>query len=242
MNKTDFEIFVKERAVLNKQIREAYEELDINLEAPPKNKDDGVKRKKKGEAQGGEIEKGRNHMCKKFFDVRTFGAVMSTGPNAGQVRGPVQLTFARSIDPIVSLEHSITVCAARTEERSIEEQIGIQGRKHTVSYSLYRCHGFISAPIAEQTGFCEEDLKLFWDALCNMFEHDRSAARGEMNARKLVVFQHESKLGKHPAHKLFERVQVSRANDSDRPARSFADYVVAIDKSPIEGVRVDEKL
>jgi CRISPR-associated protein Csd2 len=154
----------------------------------------------------------------------------------------VQLTFARSVDPIVSLEHSITVCAARTEERPIEEQIGIQGRKHTVSYSLYRCHGFISAPLAEQTGFSEEDLKLFWEALLNMFEHDRSAARGEMNTRKLVVFEHDSKLGNFPAHKLFERVKVSRANDPAKPSRSFEDYVVTIDKNPINGVRVDEKL
>jgi CRISPR-associated protein Csd2 len=116
------------------------------------------------------------------------------------------------------------------------------GRKFTVPYALYRCHGFISAALAEQTGFSEEDLKLFWEALLNMFEHDRSAARGEMNTRKLVVFEHDSKLGNFPAHKLFERVKVSRANDPAKPARSFEDYVVTIDKNPINGVRVDEKL
>ena len=239
------EIFVKEKAVLNKQIREAYGELGINLEQPPQDKIDGEKRKKKGEAQGGEVEKGRVFMCKKFYDVRTFGAVMSTGANAGQVRGPVQLTFARSVDPIVSLEHSITVCAARTEERSIEEQVGIQGRKHTVSYSLYRCHGFVSAPFADQTGFTEDDLNLLWEALSNMFEHDRSAARGQMATRKLIVFKHDSKIGKAPAHKLFELVKAKakRSTDEEKPARAFSDYIVEIDKGSIPaGVILEEKI
>jgi CRISPR-associated protein Csd2 len=156
----------------------------------------------------------------------------------------VQITFSRSIEPIVPIEHSITRMAVATEAEA-EKQQGdnrTMGRKFTVPYALYRCHGFISASLAEQTGFSEEDLKLFWEALCNMFEHDRSAARGEMNVRKLVVFEHESKLGKHPAHKLFERVQVSRASDPDKPARSFADYQVTVDKNLIDGVQVDEKL
>ena len=139
-------------------------------------------------------------MCRTYFDVRTFGAVMSTGKNAGQVRGPVQLTFSRSIEPIVPLEHSITRMAVATEAEA-EKQQGdnrTMGRKFTVPYALYRCHGFISAPLAEQTGFSEEDLKLFWEALLNMFEHDRSAARGQMATRRLIVFKHDSKMGKAP--------------------------------------------
>jgi CRISPR-associated protein Csd2 len=225
--KGGYDIFIKEKAILNNLIDQAHEKEE-------------VKDKEKGE----KTEAARQHMCKSFFDVRTFGAVMSTGKNAGQVRGPVQLTFSRSIEPIVPLEHSITRMAVATEAEA-EKQQGdnrTMGRKFTVPYALYRCHGFISAALAEQTGFSDEDLKLFWEALSNMFEHDRSAARGEMNVRKLVVFEHKSKLGKHPAHKLFERVQVSRASDPNKPARSFADYVVTIDKNPIDGVRVDEKL
>jgi len=240
-NASGYDIFVKEKAILNKQIREGYETLGINLSEPPADKKDGDKRKTKGEAQGSEVEKGRSYMCKTYFDVRTFGAVMSTGANAGQVRGPVQMTFARSTDPIVSLEHSITVCAARTEEKTIEEQIGIQGRKHTVSYGLYRCHGFISAPFAAQTGFIEEDLSLFWTALLNMFEHDHSAARGEMTTRKLIVFQHDSQLGNAPAHTLFELVTVSSGTS---PVRDFSDYKVIVpeQKQMPQGVKVIEKL
>jgi CRISPR-associated protein Csd2 len=227
--KTGYDIFIKEKAILNNLIDQAYENEDVK-----------VKAKEKGE----KTEAARKYMCRTYFDVRTFGAVMSTGKNAGQVRGPVQLTFSRSVEPIVPLEHSITRMAVATPAEA-EKQKGdnrTMGRKFTVPYALYRCHGFISAPLAEQTGFSEEDLKLFWEALSNMFEHDRSAARGEMNVRKLVVFEHESKLGKHPAHKLFERVQVSRANDPGKPARNFADYKVTVDKDLIDGVRVDEKL
>lgn len=222
-----YDIFVKEKAILNKQIREAYEALGIDLSEPPKDRKDGEMRKSKGEAQGSEVDKGRAHMCANYFDVRTFGAVMSTGANAGQVRGPIQLTFARSADPIVSLEHSITVCAARQEERPIEEQIGIQGRKHTISYGLYRCHGFVSAPLAQQTGFNEDDLNLFWESLKNMFEHDHSAARGQMATRKLIIFKHDSALGNAPAHALFERVEAKR-KDVAKPARDFSDYAVTV--------------
>jgi CRISPR-associated protein Csd2 len=236
-----YDIFVKERAILNKQIRETYEALGINLAEPPTDKKDGEKRKTKGEAQGSEIDKGRSNMCKAYFDVRTFGAVMSTGANAGQVRGPVQITFARSINPIVSLEHSITVCAARMEEKTIEEQIGIQGRKHTVSYGLYRCHGFVSAPFAGQTGFTEDDLSLFWQALINMFEHDHSAARGQMTTCKLVVFRHDSPLGNTPAHKLQDMVKISQLNS---PSRDFSDYKVILpeQKEMPTGVTVIEML
>ncbi len=238
---TGYDIFVKEKAILNKQIREGYEALKINLSESPKDKKDGEKRKTKGEAQGSEVEKGCAYMCKNYFDIRTFGAVMSTGANAGQVRGPVQLTFARSINQVVPLEHSLTVCAARMEEKTIEEQIGIQARKFTIPYGLYRCHGFISAPLAAQTGFTEDDLKLFWEALENMFEHDRSAARGQMAARKLVVFQHDSPMGNAPAHKLFDLVKVT-ANST--PTRDFSDYKIVVPKQDAmpQGVKIIEML
>jgi CRISPR-associated protein Csd2 len=166
---------------------------------------------------------------------------MSTGANAGQVRGPVQLTFARSVEQVVPLEHSLTVCAARMEEKSIEEQIGIQGRKFTVPYALYCCHGFVSAPFAAQTGFSEDDLELFWQAVINMFEHDHSAARGLMSSRKLFVFKHESKMGNAPAHKLFDLIDIKRAENSTGPARSFKDYAVHVGAAP-DGVTLQEKL
>lgn len=228
-----------------KEIKDWLKESDPSKEIR-KIMTEALKQAKPRRPRGEEVSKGREQMCKTFYDIRTFGAVLAlkTAPNCGQVRGPVQLTFSRSIEPIVPLEHSITRMAVATEAEA-EKQQGdnrTMGRKFTVPYALYRCHGFVSAPLAEQTLFSDEDLKLFWEALINMFEHDRSAARGEMTARKLVVFEHESKLGNYPAHKLFERVKVSRANDSAKPARSFEDYVVAIDKSPINGVRVDEKL
>jgi len=236
-----YDIFVKEKAILNKMIREGYEALGVNLSEPPADKKDGEKRKTKGEAQGGEVDKGRAHMCKTYFDVRTFGAVMSTGANAGQVRGPAQFTFARSTDPVVSLQHALTVCAARTEEKTVEEQIGIQARKNTVSYALYRSHGFISAPLAAQTGFNEDDLNLFWQALTMMFEHDRSAARGQMATRKLIIFQHNSSLGNAPAHQLFDMVKVT-AHAS--PTRDFTDYEVTVPKQEHmpTGVKVIEKV
>ncbi len=228
--KEGYEIFVKEKAILNQAIAGAYTALGIDLEKEPSDAKDGKKRNSKGEAQGGEVEKGRAQMCRTFFDIRTFGAVMSTGANAGQVRGPVQLTFGRSVDPIVALEHSITRMAVATEAEA-EKQGGdnrTMGRKHTVPYGLYRAHGFVSAHLAEQTGFSDEDLKLFWGALVSMFEHDRSAARGEMTTRGLYVFKHEGKLGNAPAHKLFDRIEVRKKNDG-RPPRSFGDYEVKVD-------------
>jgi CRISPR-associated protein Csd2 len=235
-------IFVKEKAILNKQIREEFENIGIDLNEPPSDKKDGDKRKTKGTAQGSEIDKGRDSMCKSYYDIRAFGAVLSTGANAGQVRGPIQITFARSVEQIVPLEHSITVCAARMEEKSIEAQIGIQGRKFTVPYALYRCHGFISASLAEQTGFNEADLNLFWEAMSNMFEHDHSAARGQMATRKLIVFKHDSPMGNGPAHLLFERVKITRKGDANKPARDFSDYNVAVDESPISGVTIEKKI
>lgn len=176
-------------------------------------------------------------MCSNFFDVRSFGAVMTTGVNAGQVRGPIQLAFATSIDPVVPLEISITRMAVTTEKEA-EAQSGdnrTMGRKHIIPYGLYRAHGFVSAKLAERTGFSNEDLDLFWRALANMFEHDRSAARGEMAARKLIVFEHESAMGNAPAHVLFDAVKVLPANaDADSAApRRFSDYRVEIDHGAI---------
>lgn len=225
------DIFVKEKAVLNQSIGQAYVDLGIDLEKEPSDPKDGKKRNTKGEAQGGEVNKGRKALCERFYDVRTFGAVMSTGANAGQVRGPIQLTFARSVEPIVALEHALTVCAARMEDKPIEAQIGIQGRKYTVPYGLYRAHGFVSAHLANQTGFTQADLDLFWEAIENAFEHDRSAARGLMGTRRLVIFEHETALGNAPASDLFERVTFSRTTEG--PAREFKDYEVLLDGKPL---------
>ncbi len=205
-----YDIFVKEKAVLNNLIDKAYEQ-------------DSVIAKPKGE----KIEAAREFMCGKYFDVRTFGAVMSTGKNAGQVRGPVQLTFARSIDQVVPAEHSITRMAVTTPAEA-EKQQGdnrTMGRKFTIPYGLYRTHGFISAPLAAQTGFSEGDLTLFWEALKNMFDQDHSAARGEMTTRKLIVFKHDSHLGNAQAHTLFEMVRVSTLAS---PSRAITDYGVTV--------------
>jgi CRISPR-associated protein Csd2 len=213
----NYKIFIKEKAILNKAIQEAHEQKE-------------VKEKDKGE----KTAEARNWMCRNYYDVRTFGAVMSTGENAGQVRGPVQLTFARSVDPIIALEHSITRMAVATEAEA-EKQGGdnrTMGRKFTVPYGLYRCHGFISANLAAQTGFSAEDLDLFWEAVQNMFEHDRSAARGLMSTRALIVFKHASALGNRPAHELFARVTAERK--SSTPARFFDDYSILLDGQPFK--------
>ena len=186
----------------------------------------------------------RDIMSKKYYDIRTFGALMTTGKNAGQVRGPIQMTFARSVDPITALEHSITRMAVATEKEA-EKQKGdnrTMGRKATVPYGLYVCHGFISANLAQQSGFSQEDLDLFFDALKNMFDVDRSAARGMMSAQKLIVFKHDSVLGNAPANKLFDLVKVER-KDKTAPARSFADYEVTIDKDNIPvGITIEEMI
>lgn len=220
-----FEIYVKEKAVLNNQHKRAY--VGINREDLLAGDD---KKRKGGDA----VDEARSWMCRNFFDVRTFGAVMSTGINCGQVRGPVQLTFARSIDPVIAQEHSITRMAVATEAEA-EKQGGdnrTMGRKHTVPYGLYMAHGFVSSFLAKQTGFSEDDLELFWQALIQMFEHDRSAARGEMCTRGLYVFKHDSELGNAPAHKLFERIQVVRQEGVEVP-RGFADYEVVIQDSDL---------
>lgn len=213
--KEGYDIFIKEKAILNDSIDQAYE--DPSVEAIKDDKD------KKTEA--------RKVMCRKYYDVRTFGAVMSTGKNAGQVRGPIQLTFGRSVEPIVSLEHSITRMAVAKKEDG-EKQKGdnrTMGRKATIPYGLYLCHGFISANLAKQTGFNEKDLQLFWDALKNMFDVDRSAARGLMSVQKIIIFKHESELGNAPANKLFDLVKVEK-KDINKVARSFTDYNIIIDK------------
>jgi len=230
--KAGYDIFVKEKIVLNDLIADAYKKLKIDLEKEPTDEADGKKRNEKGVAQGGEITRGRDRMCKDFYDVRTFGAVMSTGANAGQVRGPIQITFARSVEPVVALEHSITRVAKTTTERA-ETGGSEMGRKYTVPYGLYRTHGFVSAHLAEQTGFSKEDLDLFWKAMQEMFEHDRSAARGLMCTRKLIVFEHQTALGNKPAHELFERVTWKRKNDKTKPAREFTDFEILLDGTPV---------
>ena len=214
-----------EEVFINGEIRKAYNDIGIEL-------------KVKDKAKPEQVESGRKRMCEKFYDVRTFGAVLSTGANAGQVRGAIQLTFARSVDPIVSEEHALTVCAARDEDKPYDSQVGIQGRKATVPYGLYVCHGFISANLAKQTGFSEEDLDLFWEALKNMFDVDRSAARGLMSARKLIVFKHDSVLGNAPANQLFDIVKIEK-NTEDAP-RSYKDYMVTVDEPKLpSGVTVE---
>jgi len=223
-----YEIYVKEKAVLNRQHERAYKALGLEPEK---------KKLPKEEEKARAITK---WMCQNFYDIRAFGAVMSTEVNAGQVRGPVQLTFGRSIDPIFTAEHSITRMAV-TNEADLEKE-RTMGRKFTVPYGLYRVHGYISAPLAEQTGFSEEDLALLWEALMNMFDHDRSAARGEMASRKLFVFKHDSKLGNAPANELFDLIEIKRKDES-RPARSFEDYEIILDRENVpKGVTLEEKL
>lgn len=227
-------IFVKEKAVLNSTIEQAYLSLNIDLKEAPADPTDGKKRNKAGQGQGKEVDRAKQFLCKNFFDIRTFGAVLSTGANAGQVRGPVQLTFARSVDPVVTLEHSITRMAVATEAEA-EKQGGdnrTMGRKFTVPYGLYRAHGFVSAPLANQTGFSEDDLELLWESLENMFEHDRSAARGLMGTRKIFIFEHSSKMGDAHAQKLFDAITVKRIDDS-KPTRNFSDYIISVDRMQI---------
>lgn len=253
-----FNIYVKESSILNDQHRKAYKALrpdDAKVDKEPKlNPKDDV-----------EADKLRMFMCENFFDVRTFGAVMSTGINCGQVRGPVQLTFAQSVEPIVPVEVTITRMAATNEAEKKQKAEGddsndrtdnrTMGRKHIVPYGLYRAHGFISAKLSERTGFSDDDLGVLFEALGNMFEHDRSAARGEMASRKLLIFKHSSALGNAPAHALFDLVQIGRnvdgefrdigdkRIDNEPPARKFSDYIISIDRSAIpDGVELIERL
>lgn len=233
-NKPGYEIYIKEKSILNLQNKKAYDALSIVHES---------KKLPKDEAKAREVTA---WMCANFFDVRTFGAVMTTDVNSGQVRGPVQLAFAKSIDPIIPLEISITRMAVTTEKEAEAQSGGnrIMGRKHIVPYGLYRMHGFVSAKLAEKTGFSETDLAKLWQSLTLMFEHDRAAARGEMSARKLIVFKHNDALGNVPAHSLFDRVKVERKNgEKDTPANSFDDYMISVDKQGLDqlGVNVEDK-
>lgn len=212
-----FAIYMQEKSVLNKQHKLAYAAIGIKPEE---------KKLPKDEAKARELTA---WMCKNFFDVRTFGAVMTTKVNAGQVRGPIQIAFATSIEPVLPMEISITRVAVTSEEDA-EKKDREMGRKHILPYGLYRAHGFVSAKLAERTGFSEDDLALLWRALINLFEHDRSAARGEMSARRLIAFRHEHPMGNAPAHALFERVRVTRIGDDSAPARSFGDYAVSVDR------------
>lgn len=224
-----YDIYVREGAVLNTQHRKAYEHLGI---------EPVDKKLPKDEKQALEVTR---FMCTNFYDIRTFGAVMTTRVNAGQVRGPVQMGFGRSIDPIVQQEVTITRVAV-TSEDDAEKKDRAMGRKHIVPYALYRLEGFVSASFAERTGFTDDDLQLLWDALANMFDHDRSSSKGKMASRRLIIFEHESKLGNAPAHKLFEAVTVRRL-DSSRPPRAYTDYEIDIDLGAIpDGVRVLDPL
>lgn len=220
-----FEIYVKERAILNKQHERAYEAIGAG---------DLIKGDDKKRKGGDKVGEARAWMCKNFYDVRTFGAVMALGVNCGQVRGPVQLTFARSVDPIVAQEHSITRMAVATEAEAAKQEGDnrTMGRKHTVPYGLYVARGFVSSHLAAQTGFSDNDLTLLWEALANMFEHDRSAARGEMATRGLYVFKHDSQLGNAHAHDLFARIQPKLKGDAIVP-RDFDHYRVSVDEESL---------
>ncbi|MGI6091737.1 MAG: type I-C CRISPR-associated protein Cas7/Csd2 [Veillonellaceae bacterium] len=211
-----FDIYVRENAILNDTNEEAYNDLKIKPES---------KKLPKDENQAKQVTK---YMCDRFYDIRAFGAVMTTEVNCGQVRGPVQICFAKSLDPIVPQEVTITRMAVTNKKDAEKERT--MGRKHIVPYALYRVEGYVSAPLAQKTGFSSDDLELFWQALMNMFEHDHSAARGKMASRKLVIFEHTSSLGNSPAHKLFDLITVTR-KDTDRPPRAFEDYHISIDHS-----------
>ena len=224
-----FDIFVQQGSVLNEKIQATHTTLGHDVDA--KNK----------KASREQVQTARAAMCKRYYDVRTFGAVMSTGANAGQVRGPVQISFSRSIDPILPLDLSITRMAV-TDAKEADAPNQTMGRKNLIPYGLYRCHGFISAHLANETGFSDDDLALFWQALAQMFDHDRSAARGTMAPQMLIVFKHASALGNAPAHKLFERITVARKPGVDA-ARSFGDYVVTISREGLPaGIELLEPL
>ena len=219
-----YAIYMQEKSILNDQHKLAWDTLGIPPDAKEK-----YRRLPKDQIKARELT---SWMCANFFDVRAFGAVMTTEVNSGQVRGPVQIAFATSIEPVIPIEVSITRVAV-TNERDLEKE-RTMGRKHILPYGLYRAHGFISAKLAERTGFSNEDLQLLWRALVNLFEHDRSAARGEMASRKLIVFEHESPMGNAHAHTLFDKVRVGRIDTAGQaPARHFSDYAVTIDRQSL---------
>lgn len=221
--KQGYDIYVKEKAILNDQHERAYKALGL---------DKGEKDRKKAAANENAA---RQWMCQTFFDIRMFGAVMSTGVNCGQVRGPVQLTFSESQSPIFHISNSITRMAVTTEDESIKQSGGnrTMGSKEIIPYGLYRTHGFINASLAEQTGFSAADLELLWKSFENMFDTDRSASRGEMVPQELLIFKHDSKLGNANAHRLFERFRIKEI-DPTKPSRSTADYEFTFDGTPLD--------
>lgn len=226
---TGYRIYVKEGTPLNQNHLEAYVAIGLDL---------GKK------ADASQVNQARRWMCANYFDVRTFGAVMTTGNNCGQVRGPIQINFSRSIDPIAQQDVTITRQAVTRIEDIAKERT--MGRKHIVPYGLYRVEGYVSAKLANDetkgTGFSEDDLKLLWDALINMFEHDHSAARGKMATRKLIIFKHANDLGNAPSHLLFDRVTVAKSETAS-PPRKFSDYNVKIDQENLPAsVEIIEKL
>jgi len=239
-NASNYDIYVKEKAILNNQHARAYEALKI----------DPKKRTAKGKDKAEEDRQLTAWMCQNFFDIRSFGAVMTTEVNCGQVRGPVQFAMGRSVDPVFPLEHALTRCAVTTEREAEKQEGGnrTMGRKFTIPYGLYRVHGFINPHLAEQTGFNAngEDLELFWTALLQMFETDRSASRGEMAPQALIIFEHESPLGNASAGKLFDRVTVTRQlslEEFDTSPRKFADYQLAVNISDLPtGIHVNRLL
>ncbi len=225
-----YDIYIREKAILNEQHGRSYKQL-------------GLDAKKSEQA---ERDKVKDWMCQNFYDIRSFGAVMTTEVNCGQVRGPVQLSFSRSIDPIVASEHAVTRCSVTTEKEA-KAQSGdnrTMGRKFTIPYALYRTHGFINPFLAVQTGFDDNDLELFFSALENAFQFDASAARpaGSMSPRALLIFKHENQLGKAPSHVLFERLKITGFEKEPaadgKPAREFADYAprVTFDGKPLDEV------
>lgn len=231
-------IYFTEGSVHNNQHDEAYSALKESGDATA----DDLKKEKKKKPKPEIKDKATAWMCENYYDVRTFGAVMSTEVNCGQVRGPVQISFARSIDPIVSSEHAITRSSV-TNEKDIEKE-RTMGRKFTIPYGLYKAHGFVNPFLAEQTGFSDEDLELFFEALENAFQFDQSAARpaGSMAPRGLLIFKHDNQLGKAPSHTLFDAVTVTRKPDVE-VARAFTDYEVSIDESAIpEGVTLIKRI
>ncbi|NOZ19592.1 MAG: type I-C CRISPR-associated protein Cas7/Csd2 [Planctomycetes bacterium] len=231
-----YDIYVKHRGVLEQAHRQAYEAQGLKTDEKAKDK------------KLDNVEKARAWMCQTYYDIRTFGAVLTLEINCGQVRGPVQFAFARSVDPITSLEQSIVRKAVATQKEA-DAQItkhgqvtGTMGRKEIVPYGLYVAHGFISPHLAAQTGFSDADLQLLWDALKMMFEHDHSAARGEMASRKLTVFEHDSPLGNAPAHTLFDRLNIA-LKDETKPPRAYTDYEVTLNTDGMPtGVTVHEML
>ncbi len=226
-DKPGYRIYVKEGTPLNQNHEEAY--LAVGLEPG------GDKPSPNG------VNEARAWMCANFFDVRTFGAVMGTGNNCGQVRGPIQINFSRSIDPVVPQEVTITRQTVTKIEDAEKERT--MGRKYIIPYGLYRAEGYISAKLANEkgkgTGFSDADLDLFWEALVNLFEHDHSAARGKMATRKLYIFKHQDELGNAPSHKLFDLIQVVKKADVIAP-RSFGDYEISVGQAP-KGVTLIER-